>query len=95
MLGVMATIGRTGKPFHIIVNIIMQAEKVVLVIALLLVTALINPIDQRSSQQQYSFARENAINTTQIPQIYNFTSSPPAPGGSELKILKVSKLRLP
>ena len=94
MLGVMATIGRTGKPFHIIVNIIMQAEKVVLVIALLLVTALINPIDQRSSQQQYSFARENAINTT-FPQIHNFTSSPPAPGGSELKILKVSKLRLP
>jgi glyoxylase-like metal-dependent hydrolase (beta-lactamase superfamily II) len=60
----------------------MQREKIVLVIALLLVTALSsNSIDQALSKQQNAFAQGNDIGTT-FPQIHNFTSTPPAPVNS-------------
>jgi glyoxylase-like metal-dependent hydrolase (beta-lactamase superfamily II) len=56
--------------------------------SLFLVTSLINPISQ-ISQQQYVFAQKNTgvlaynkISTTTLPQIHNYTSSPPAPVNS-------------
>jgi glyoxylase-like metal-dependent hydrolase (beta-lactamase superfamily II) len=59
----------------------MQGEKVILVTALLLITALSNSIDQALSQQQNAFDQGNDIGTT-FPQIHNFTSTPPAPVNS-------------
>jgi glyoxylase-like metal-dependent hydrolase (beta-lactamase superfamily II) len=57
----------------------------------MLVTALINPIGQSSSQYHHAFAQENTIvssnnktntNATFSPQIHNYTSSPPGPVNS-------------
>jgi glyoxylase-like metal-dependent hydrolase (beta-lactamase superfamily II) len=57
-----------------------------------LVTALVNPIGQASPQQQYVFAQGSTIaaasydnttaNATFLPQIHNYTSSPPGPVNS-------------